>query len=343
MLKKLTLLALCLLLLIGVLTRAVWNWWLTPVAGRPDLTITIDQGASLSRVANDLARAGLLDWPRLWTLAARGQGLDSMIKHGEYRFDGEVSPAGLLEALVQGRVVTYSVTLPEGITLGEALIVLRDQPALEAVLESASDPRLLELVQPRKTAEGLFFPDTYLFTRGDSDFDVLVRAHQRMQKVLSKAWEQRDSALPYREPYEVIIMASVVEKETGVPQERQQIAGVFLRRLEKGMRLQTDPTVIYGLGGEFDGNLRRRHLDDTSNPYNTYRHRGLPPTPIALPGAAAISAATQPDYGTSLYFVARGDGSHQFSDTLEEHTAAVRQFQLRRRSDYRSSPGASRR
>ena len=159
-----------------------------------------------------------------------------------------------------------------------------------------------------------------------------------MQEVLAQEWSQRDPGLPYESPYEALIMASIIERETGLPEEREQISGVFFRRLQKRMRLQTDPTVIYGLGAEFDGNLRRAHLQDDSNPYNTYRHRGLPPSPIALPGRAAIRAALHPAPGDSLYFVARGDGGHVFSTTLEAHERAVRKYQLQRRADYRSSP-----
>ena len=162
-----------------------------------------------------------------------------------------------------------------------------------------------------------------------------------MASVLQEEWQQRDSNLPYETPYEALIMASIIERETGLEAERGEISGVFVRRLQRGMLLQTDPTVIYGLGSSFDGNLRRKHLSEESNPYNTYRHPGLPPTPIALPGRAAIHAALHPQSGSSLYFVARGDGGHVFSDTLAEHNRAVRAYQLQRRKNYRSSPGAS--
>jgi UPF0755 protein len=240
--------------------------------------------------------------------------------------------------LVAGRVVQYSVTLPEGITLAEALAVMQSSEALDARLDGTRDPRLLALIEPWTEPEGLFFPDTYVFTRGQTDLEILRLAHQRMRALLDMAWNERDSELPYQEPYEVLVMASIIEKETGVPEERERIAGVFVRRLQRGMRLQTDPTVIYGLGEDYAGNLRRSHLRDMTNLFNTYRHAGLPPTPIALPGEAAILAAVHPAPGQELYFVARGDGSHAFSRTIEEHTRAVQQYQLQRREDYRSSP-----
>jgi UPF0755 protein len=331
-------LGLCLLLLTGVGAHAIWSWWRQPVHGEPGKVITVAQGSSLSAISRELARVELLTWPRLWTLVARLKGQDARIKQGEYNFDAGVSPEGLLKALVEGRVINYSVTLPEGITLSEALDILQSQEPLEPTLEGSDDPRLLALAEPYPAVEGLFFPDTYQYVRGDTDLDILELAGSRMRQELNRAWNERDVGLPYKDVYELLIMASIVEKETGVPEERSQIAGVFVRRLLKGMRLQTDPTVIYGLGISFDGNLRRRHLEDAANEFNTYRHGGLPPTPIALPGAAAIQAAVHPADGSALYFVARGDGSHAFSDTLEQHTAAVRQYQLQRRQDYRSAP-----
>jgi UPF0755 protein len=184
----------------------------------------------------------------------------------------------------------------------------------------------------------LFFPDTYLYSRGTTDLQLLERAHARMLAVLDQEWQDRAADLPYASVYEALIMASIIERETGLPEEREQIAGVFVRRLQQGMRLQTDPTVIYGVGGAFDGNLRRTHLEDDANPYNTYRRDGLPPTPIALPGRASLHAALHPAEGTQLFFVARGDGGHEFSTTLADHERAVRKFQLRRKDDYRSSP-----
>jgi UPF0755 protein len=210
---------------------------------------------------------------------------------------------------------------------------VRDVPV--AQLLQALDVDAQSANQP----EGLFFPDTYVFSGATSDRDILRQAYRRLQQVLAQEWNARAANLPYRSAYEALIMASIVERETGAGSERPEIAGVFVRRLQKDMLLQTDPAVIYGLGAQFDGNLRRRDLEDDSNAYNTYLHRGLPPTPIALAGRAAIRAALQPSAGDALYFVAKGDGSHQFSATLDEHERAVKKYQIeRRRADYRSSP-----
>ncbi len=332
-------LALGALLLAGVGGTILWRWWHTPITP-PNTVLQVDAGDSLSDVAVELQQLGALRWPDLWALAARFQGMDANIKVGEYGLDTPRTPAAILAMLVAGEVRQYNVTLPEGLTLAEALGILQGDPAIEPVLDGTEDPRLLELVAPQTHPEGLFFPDTYRFTRGQTDLDILTQAYRRMQQVLETAWQQRDLGLPYGNAYEALVMASIVEKETGLAAERERIAGVFVRRLQNNMRLQTDPTVIYGLGKLYSGNLRRSHLDDESNPYNTYRHRGLPPSPIALPGEAAIVAAVQPAAGEDLYFVARGDGSHQFSATLEEHNDAVRRYQLRRRADYRSSPAS---
>ncbi len=185
--------------------------------------------------------------------------------------------------------------------------------------------------------EGWFFPDTYMFSGSETDLDILKRAYSRMVRVLDEEWENREQGLPYNSPYEALIMASIVERETGVAHERQEVAGVFVRRLHKGMRLQTDPTVIYGMGDDYDGRIRTRDLR-AYTPYNTYRIDGLPPTPIALPGRDSVHAALHPADGDALFFVARGDGSHKFSRTLAEHQKAVREFQLNRREDYRSFP-----
>jgi UPF0755 protein len=185
--------------------------------------------------------------------------------------------------------------------------------------------------------EGRFFPDTYRYVRGMSDIELLKTAYDRLDEVLAKEWEQRAADAPYTEPYQALIMASLVEKETGVPQERGQIAGVFVRRMAMGMLLQTDPTVIYGLGDRYSGKLTRAHLKEAT-PYNTYMNAGLPPTPISMVGREAIHAALNPVEGNSLYFVARGDGTHVFSDDLDGHNNAVKEFQLKRRADYRSSP-----
>jgi len=300
--------------------------------------LTVASGQTLASVAGLLAADGVLADPWLLRLYGRWSGLDQQIKRGEYLVPPGTTPEALLLLLQSGKVITYQVTLPEGITLAAAIAILAADPVLQHTVFEYTDPRLLELTGATSNPEGLFFPDSYQFERGDSDWDILQRAYRAMQSTLITEWEARAGGLPYETPYEALIMASIVEKETALPEERQAIAGVFVRRLDKGMRLQTDPTVIYGLGEEYRGNLKRSHLKDDVNPYNTYRIRGLPPTPIALPGRAAIHAALHPQDGKSLYFVARGDGGHQFSETLAEHRAAVRKYQLRPREDYRSTP-----
>ena len=301
--------------------------------------LTVAAGDSLRIVTNKLHGEGILHTPYLVMLYGRWTGLDQEIKRGEYLLPQRITPEDMLLLLQRGKVIQYQVTLPEGITLARALEILSQQDALEYSLEGPNDPRLLELIKPHPIPEGLFFPDSYHYARGATDWQLLQRAHRDMLSVLEQEWQERDEGLPYESAYDALIMASIIERETGLPEEREEIAGVFVRRLQRGMRLQTDPSVIYGLGKDFDGNLRRRHLNDEGNPYNTYRHSGLPPSPIALPGRAAVHAALHPADGSALYFVARGDGGHVFSATLAEHQRAVRKYQLQRRKNYRSTPG----
>lgn len=320
-------------------------WWMRDAVSRPlaippsGAVITMQPGESLGQFLSGLVAQGYLESSRPLAIWARWRGLDRRVKAGEYRISEGTSGAALLELLAEGAVLSYQITLPEGITLAEALRRLHNDDRLAKVLEGPTDPALLELVAPHSNPEGLFLPETYQFVRGDSDLDILVRAHRLLQDALQQAWASRARDLPFDTPYEGLILASIVERETAVASERDAIAGVFVRRLQRGMRLQTDPTVIYGLGDAFDGNLTRKHLADRENPWNTYVLQGLPPTPIALPGRAALNAALHPLEGQALYFVARGDGYHAFSETLDEHNARVREFQLTRRRDYRSTPG----
>ncbi|MEH6589648.1 MAG: endolytic transglycosylase MltG [Halioglobus sp.] len=300
--------------------------------------LEVSAGERFRSVVERLAGAGVVPAPYLLMAYGRWTGLDEKIKRGEYLILPGIDPVQLLGLLTTGVVIQYQVTLPEGITLGEAIAMLGADTVLRQSVSGPEDEQIKALLPQHENLEGLFFPDSYSFEKGATDIQVLQRAMHRMEKVLAEEWAVREDGLPYETPYKALVMASIIERETGQASERQQIAGVFVRRLQKGMRLQTDPTVIYGLGEEFDGNLRRSHLRDSANPYNTYRHRGLPPTPIALPGRAAIHAALHPDDSKSLYFVARGDGSHIFSETLKEHQAAVREFQHRRVKNYRSSP-----
>ncbi len=300
--------------------------------------LQVAPGEPLRAVLQRLHRGGMLAFPRVVAAYARWRGIDQKVRHGEYLLMPGTTIDSLLDRLVRGEVIQYQVTLPEGITLARALEILAAQEAIDPVLDGAQDPRLVGLTAPYPGPEGLFLPETYRFARGTTDLEVLTRAHRDLLSLLEQEWLNRDPDLPYDNPYEALILASIIERETGVAAERQEIAGVFVRRLLRGMRLQTDPAVMYGIGGDFDGNLRRSHLEDDENPYNTYRHQGLPPTPIALPGKAAIHAALHPAQGDALFFVARGDGSHEFSASLAEHEKAVHKYQIRRRADYRSSP-----
>ncbi len=274
-------------------------------------------------------------WLRLyWRLNLADRTLHS----GEYRLEPGMRVRDLLAAWLDGKVVQYSLTLVEGWNFRQVRAALARDARLNQTLQGLTDEQVMsELGYAGQHPEGRFFPDTYLFTRGTSDRDLLRQAYERLDRVLNEEWARREEGLPYQDAYQALIMASIIEKETGVPHERAEIAGVFVRRLQRGMLLQTDPTVIYGLGEAYAGRITRAHLRQPT-PYNTYTNAGLPPTPIAMVGREAIHAALHPAAGTSLFFVARGDGSHVFSDDLNQHNQAVRRYQLNRRADYRSSP-----
>lgn len=257
------------------------------------------------------------------------EGQSSKVQAGEYHIPPGMLPNELLDMLVAGKVVQYSFTLVEGWNTRQLLAALKQNPDITHTLKTEDARQLMqELGLDKQHAEGWFFPDTYHFVRDTSDKALLKRASAAMRTQLDEQWQQRDSGLPYENVYQALIMASIIEKETGVAEERQKISGVFVRRLQKGMRLQTDPTVIYGIGESYDGNIRRKDLR-TDTPYNTYTRGGLPPTPIAMPGLAAIHAALHPADGDSLYFVASGGGAHVFSSTLEQHNEAVIKYQLK--------------
>lgn len=310
----------------------------TPLAlDAPGLEYSVEQGHSLNRVVHDLAGQHILAHPVALKVYARLTGKTS-IKAGEYQLTPAMTHRQLLDELYHGHVIQRYVTLVEGRTFRQALAALQQAPKLKQTLRGLSDQQILKTLNiAEKHPEGLFFPDTYQYTSQMSDADILRHAYERMQQVLAEEWDQRDGGLPYKSGYEVLIMASIVEKETGVAEERSAIAGVFVRRLQKGMKLQTDPAVIYGLGDTYKGNITRKHLQQDT-PWNTYTRYGLPPTPIALPGREAIHAALHPEQSSSLYFVGRGDGHHYFSSTLAEHEKAVREYQLSRKKDYRSAP-----
>lgn len=297
----------------------------------------IKPGSSLRQVARILAQADQLDCAVCLILYARATH-KTLIKAGEYQLPAGLTPLQLLDRLNRGDVIQYQVTLIEGKTFHQALQALWNEAKLEKKLSNLTDEQIrAQLGIEEENLEGLFFPDSYIYTAGSSDVDILRQSYQRMQAILQAEWGGRDSDLPYKTPYEALIMASIVEKETGVPEERAAIAGVFVRRLQMGMKLQTDPTVIYGLGDSYRSNITRKHLQQDT-PYNTYTRYGLPPTPIALAGREAIHAALHPLTGDDLFFVGKGDGHHYFSATLAEHEKAVRQYQLQRKKDYHSAP-----
>lgn len=305
------------------------------------ISFEIAPGTSFASVSKDLADQRIITRPTLFRWYARLTGDASRIHAGEYHLKPDVTPARLLDKFVTGEVRLYSFTIVEGWTHHELLNGLRQHDAIDAHLVADDWPQLLrdfgaEVAHP----EGLFLPETYRFPKRTSGREILQRAYRMMVEILEAEWRDRADDLPLSSPYEALILASIIERETAREDERAKIAGVFVRRLQKGMRLQTDPTVIYGIGPGFDGNLTRRDLQAHTE-YNTYTRAGLPPTPIALPGRASIHAALNPATGPELYFVAtgRGDGSHQFSATKEEHDAAVAEYLHRLRETRRKNAG----
>lgn len=330
MLKVIAWLLALLAFLAALLAWGAWNRYqefaaaplAIPADGR---MFSVAQGSRGADIVRELAAEGLTEAGWEWRLLMRLE--PRIYRAGEYRLESGMGPRDILELFASGRVVQYRLTLVEGWNYRQLAQALRANVDLEQRLEPADlnawQPLLDELGLAHP--EGWFLPETYQFERGDSDLDILRRAHAAMLEALEQAWQGRATGLPLETPYELLILASIIEKETAVEEERTQIAGVFRRRLERGMRLQTDPTVIYGLGAAFDGDLRRRDLQ-TDTPYNTYTRHGLPPTPIAMPGRRSLLAAAQPADGEALYFVADGNGGHTFSATLEEHQAAVRKL-----------------
>ncbi len=309
--------------------------WLASTAAQPDgadaavpVVFEIERGMGLAAISQALAAQGLIEHPRLWRLGARYRGLDGQLQAGRYEVLPGQTPAALLAQFVAGRVMSFALVVVEGSRVSDVLAKVRSAQELTRTLTQADSQNVLAAIGlPAGPAEGLFFPDTYRYRAGDTDVLLLRQAYDRMQDTLAEVWRQRAQDVPFEAPYELLTMASIIEKETGSPADRAQISQVFALRLKKNMRLQTDPTVIYGLGDAFDGNLTRTHLR-TDTPYNSYTRHGLPPTPIALPGRAALEAAAHPAPGEYLYFVSRGDGTSEFSKTLEAHNAAVRRYQL---------------
>ncbi len=305
------------------------------------VSYVVKKGSSLKRVLNDFAAMGWVKYPRIHEMWFRYQDLTN-VQHGEYVFTRGMTSADAVANMVLGKKILRSVQFIEGKTFKDNLAVLAGNNFIEHTIAGLSDKEILSKISSDlKHPEGWFFPDTYLFESGTTDLEILKIAYQRTKKVLDEEWANKSEDSKVNSPYEVLILASIIEKETGAAFERTMISGVFSRRLSLGMRLQTDPTVIYGLGDNYNGNITRKDLR-TDTPYNTYTRAGLPPTPIASPGREAIYAALHPEPGTSLFFVAKGDGTHHFSTTLKEHNAAVIKYQrFGRRSDYQSAPSVS--
>lgn len=319
-----------------LVSLGVFSAWFYQLATTPikypvsTIEFSIEPGSSLRNIARQLTEADILPDEWSFILLAHITGHNASLKAGDYQLSSDLSPLGLLEYLAQGKVRQYAITFLEGWTFSQLRNILNEHPALRHESGKLDDLELLRAIGAKESrAEGLFFPDTYFFTRNSSDLTILKRAYQAMQQHLETAWLARQDSLPLKNQYEGLILASIIEKETGANRERAQIAGVFINRLRLNMRLQTDPTVIYGMGNKFDGNLRKIDLQ-TDHEYNTYTRSGLPLTPIAMPGLASIQAAFNPATTDELYFVARGDGTSQFSSTLAEHNRAVLKYQKNR-------------
>lgn len=340
--KKLLVLGVSLILCVAAVCVWVWrdyqSFLNTPLDLSSNTVFEVKKGWSFNRVVSELKRKSFLANEHYLKLYGRHTKQSSKIKAGEYLLSAGITPVELMAVITSGRSINYSFTIVEGSTFKQLLKSIAKSEHLQNDLEGLSGKALLEKLQLNfDHPEGVFLAETYSYERNTKTSELLKRAHDLLQKTLQAEWESRQEGLPYKTAYESLIMASIVEKETARADERPVIAGVFTRRLEKKMRLQTDPTVIYGMGDSYKGNIRRSDLR-RATPYNTYVIPALPPTPIAMVGREAIEASLNPEEGKALFFVAKGDGSHYFSETLKEHNRAVQQFQINRRKDYRSSP-----
>ena len=317
-------------LLFALILLAASGYYVTRPHTPPVLPFdfSVQSGSSLKIFANQMRQAGVIEDAQVFVLLGRSMGLSGKIKYGNYQLTQPVSMVELMEIVSKGRVVHSDLAIIEGWTFKQFREALNANPKLRHDSVSLSDAEIMQRIGAvEKHPEGLFFPDTYNFPAGSSDIALIKRAYQNMQRHLQEAWQARDKNLPLETPYQALILASIIEKETGKASERTMIASVFVNRLRIGMKLQTDPTVIYGIGDKYDGNIRKRDLlQDTT--YNTYTRYGLTPTPIALPSKESINAALHPATSSALYFVARGDGSSQFSDSLLDHNKAVGRYQL---------------
>ena len=325
-------LAACIALVAALLVLALAQQYLhRPLATLPEERIfEIEAGTPLVRLSRDLRDRGIIEYPALFNLLARLRGFEQEIRHGVYELPAGATPVELLELFVSGRTRQFRLTLIEGWTFAQALAEIQRGEGIESQLRDMTPEAIARAMNlDVSLPEGMIFPDTYFYAAGDTDLQILLRANARLREILDLEWESRSEDLSLDSPYQALILASIVEKEAAGSEQRGLIAGVFLRRLQMNMRLQSDPTVIYGLGSRFDGDLRAADLDETT-PYNTYRINGLPPTPIALAGLESIRASLRPTASDFLYFVGTNDGNHYFSETLAEHNAAVDCYQRNR-------------
>ncbi len=325
------------IILVGSLAVG-YLWWDAKIYLNSHLPLTSDEkiiqvepGSNLTRLLYQLEQQNVVTKPRYLLWYARFFSTANSLHVGEYQITAEDTPLSLIEKLMSGKVKLHSLTIIEGWNFSQMMAEINKNPFLQHQLKDLPDKKIMQRISGKEEhPEGRFMPDTYRFPKGMSDTDLLKQAYATMSDYLKQQWPERDVGLPFKTPYEALIMASIVEKETGLASERGEIAGVFIRRLQTRMRLQTDPTVIYGMGKKFKGNIKRRDLKKDT-PYNTYRRYGLPPTPIAMPSKEAIDAVLHPAAGDALYFVSKGDGSHYFSSTLREHNNAVIKYQLKGR------------
>jgi UPF0755 protein len=317
---------------IGVLGACAWLYFYakTPLNLSPEAQeITIKPNSGLKSIANQLVAQRVIHSALPFVILAKIMQKEAELQAGDYTLNKNVSPYQLMLSLNHGKAMQGSITFIEGKTFKQMRAKLTKNDSVKSTIQDLSDAEVMRLVgKGEKHAEGLFFPDTFYFDRNTADIVLLKRSYEIMQTKLAEAWAKRAPGLPYKDSYQALIMASIVEKETGKASERPEIAGVFLNRLRIGMRLQTDPTVIYGMGDKYDGNIRKKDLE-TDTIYNTYTRDGLPPTPIAMPGLASIDAALHPKTTKALYFVGKGDGSHEFTNSLVEHNRAVAKYQLK--------------
>lgn len=323
-----------LIILASALTVDFYFFLTKPLAVSGELVYDYKPGTSVSSLARDLEKKGIINNRLYFSLWARITGSSRLLKAGEYQLSTELNVLQLFSLMEKGKVLFYSITFVEGITFKQMMQQLESQDYMTHKLKGMNAQQVMQqLGYPKQHPEGRFFPDTYRFSRGMSDVELLKHAYQQMQSRLDKAWQSRDTGLPLNSAYDALILASIVEKESAIAEERNTIAGVFVNRLRKGMRLQTDPTVIYGMGDNYDGDIRYRDLR-TDTPYNTYTRKGLPPTPIAMPGQGALDAVSHPEETGYIYFVALSDrsGRHVFSKTLAEHEHAVDIHQRKKKS-----------